>query len=257
MKAFDGRVAIVTGGSSGLGAATAVEFARQGAKVVVAARRRDQSEAVVRQIVSAGGEAFFVQTDVSKTADIEAMVARTLEKYGRLDCAFNNAGITGPTLTPVAEIEEKAWDETLNVNLKAVWLCMKYEIPAMLKGGKGAIVNCSSMYGLVTGDVGNAPYCDSKYAVVGLTKTAAADYGQQGIRVNSVNPGFVHSEMVDPYVESAPELMKNLVSRHSAMNRLGEGHEIAAGVVWLCSDAASFVNGTTLQMDGGETTRLY
>jgi A-factor type gamma-butyrolactone 1'-reductase (1S-forming) len=257
MKAFEGRVVIVTGGSSGLGAATAVEFARRGAKVVVAARRKDQSEAVVRQITEAGGEGFFVQTDVSKSADIETMVARTVERFGRLDCAFNNAGITGPTLTPVAEVEEKGWDETMNVNLKAVWLCMKYEIPAMLKGGKGAIVNCSSMYGLVTGDVGNAAYCASKYAVIGLTKVAAADYGQQGIRVNTVNPGFVHSEMVDPYVESAPELMKSLVSRHSAMNRLGEGHEIAAGVVWLCSDAASFVNGTVLQMDGGETTRLY
>jgi A-factor type gamma-butyrolactone 1'-reductase (1S-forming) len=257
MKAFEGRVAIVTGGSSGLGAATAMEFARQGAKVVVAARRKGQSEAVVRQIVDAGGAAFFVQTDVSKSGDIEAMVAKTVERYGRLDCAFNNAGITGPVMVPVADIEEKGWDETMNVNLKAVWLCMKYEIRAMLKNGKGAIVNCSSMYGLVTGDVGNAPYCASKYAVVGLTKAAAADYGQQGIRVNTVNPGFVHSEMVDPYVESAPELMKNLVSRHSAMNRLGEGHEVAAGVVWMCSDAASFVNGTTLQMDGGETTRLY
>ncbi len=257
MGAFDGKVVIVTGGSSGLGAAACVEFARQGAKVVVAARRKDQSEGVVRQIAEAGSEGFFVQTDVSKSADIEAMVARTVEKFGRLDCAFNNAGITGPTLTPVAEIEEKGWDETMNVNLKAVWLCMKYEIPAMLKNGKGAIVNCSSMYGLVTGDVGNAAYCASKYAVIGLTKAAAADYGQQGIRVNTVNPGFVHSEMVDPYVESAPEMMKALVSRHSAMNRLGEGHEVAAGVVWLCSDAASFVNGTTLQMDGGEATRLY
>jgi NAD(P)-dependent dehydrogenase (short-subunit alcohol dehydrogenase family) len=257
MGAFDGKVVIVTGGSSGLGAAACVEFARQGAKVVIAARRKDQSESVVRQIEKAGGEGLFVQTDVSKGADIEAMVARTVEKFGRLDCAFNNAGITGPVMVPVADIEEKSWDETMNINLKAVWLCMKYEIPAMLKGGKGAIVNCSSMYGLKPGDVGNAPYCASKFGVIGLSKSAAVDYGQQGIRVNAVSPGFVHSEMVDPYVESAPDLMKSLVSRHSGMNRLGEGHEIAAGAVWLCSDAASFVNGTVLVMSGGETTRLY
>ena len=183
-------------------------------------------------------------------------MAQTVERFGRLDCAFNNAGITRPTLTPVAEIDEKGWDETMAVNLKAVWLCMKYEIPAMLNAGKGAIVNCSSMYG-VAGDVGHAAYCASKSAVIGLTKVAAVDYGQQGIRVNAVSPGFVHSEMVDPYVENAPELMKASTSRHSAMNRLGEASEVAAGVAWLCSDAASFVNGTVLRMDGGETTRLY
>jgi A-factor type gamma-butyrolactone 1'-reductase (1S-forming) len=257
MRDFEGKVVLVTGGSSGLGAAACVEFARRGAKVVVAARRKVQSDAVVRQIADAGGEGFFMQTDVSKSADIEAMVARTVEKFGRLDCAFNNAGITGPTLTPVAEIDEKGWDETMAVNLKAVWLCMKHEIPAMLKGGKGAIVNCSSMYGVVSGDVGHAAYCASKFAVIGLTKVAAVDYGQQGIRVNAVSPGFVHSEMVDPYVDNAPELMKALTSRHSAMNRLGEASEVAAGVAWLCSDAASFVNGTVLRMDGGETTRLY
>jgi NAD(P)-dependent dehydrogenase (short-subunit alcohol dehydrogenase family) len=257
MRDFEGKVVLVTGGSSGLGAAACVEFARRGAKVVVAARRKAHSDAVVRQIAEAGGEGFFVQTDVSKSADIQAMVAQTVEKFKRLDCAFNNAGITGPTLTPVAEIDEKGWDETMAVNLKAVWLCMKYEILAMLKAGKGAIVNCSSMYGVVAGDVGHAAYCASKFAVIGLTKVAAVDYGQQGIRVNAVSPGFVHSEMVDPYVENAPELMKALTSRHSAMNRLGEASEVAAGVAWLCSDAASFVNGTVLRMDGGETTRLY
>ncbi len=141
MGAFEGKVAIVTGGSSGIGAAAALRLAREGAKVVIAARRSDKSEAVVRQIEAFGGEALFIRTDVTKRADIEALVASTLAAFGRLDCAVNNAGIVGPALTPVAEIEEDRWDEVMNINLKGVWRCMKYEIPAMLKQGKGAIVN--------------------------------------------------------------------------------------------------------------------
>jgi NAD(P)-dependent dehydrogenase (short-subunit alcohol dehydrogenase family) len=257
MKTFEGKVAIVTGGSSGIGAAAALLFAREGAKVVIAARRSDKSEAVARQIAALGGEALFIRTDVTKRADIEAMVEGTLAKFGRLDCAFNNAGIAGPALTPVAEIEEKSWDELMNINLKAVWMCMKYEIPAMLKQGKGAIVNNSSIYGSKPSDIGHAPYSTSKFAVIGLSKAAAVDYAQQGIRVNVVSPGFAHSEMVDPHVESAPDLMKALISRHSAMNRLGSGEEIAEAVTWLCSDAARFVNGAVLCVDGGDTSRLY
>ena len=257
MKPFEGRVAIVTGGSSGLGAAAAVQFAREGAKVVVAARRKDKSEAVVRQIVALGGEALFIQTDVTKRADIEAMVEGTLSRFGRLDCAVNNAGITGPVMVPVAEITEEGWDELMNVNLKAVWMCMKYEIPAMLKQGKGSIVNMSSVYGFKPGEVGNAPYCASKFGVIGLSKTAAIDYGQQGIRINVVSPGFTHSEIVDPHLESRPELMKALVGRYSAMNRVGKAEETAEAITWLCSDAASFVNGAVLPVDGGDKSRLY
>jgi len=175
MKTFEGKVAIVTGGSSGIGAAAALLFAREGAKVVIAARRSDKSEAVARQIAALGGEALFIRTDVTKRTEIEAMVEGTLAKFGRLDCAFNNAGITGPALTPVAEIEEKSWDELMNINLKAVWMCMKYEIPAMLKQGKGAIVNNSSIYGSKPSDIGHAPYSTSKFAVIGLSKAAAVD----------------------------------------------------------------------------------
>jgi A-factor type gamma-butyrolactone 1'-reductase (1S-forming) len=257
MKNFDGRVVIVTGGSSGIGAAAALQFAREGARVVIAARRNDKSEAVVRQIEALGSEGLFLQTDVTKRADIEALVEGTLTRFGRLDCAVNNAGIAGPVLVPVAEIEEEGWDEVMNINLKGVWMCMKYQIPAMLKHGKGTIVNVSSIYGYKPSDVGHAPYCTSKYGVIGLSKTAAIDYAQQGIRVNVVSPGYTHSEMVDPAVEAFPDVMKAVVNRYSAQNRLGDAEETAEAITWLCSDAARFVNGTVLAVDGGDTSRLY
>ena len=160
-------------------------------------------------------------------------------------------------LVPVAEIEEASWDEVMNVNLKGVWMCMKYEIPAMLKDGKGAIVNISSVYGFKPSDIGHAPYCTSKYGVIGLSKTAAIDYAPQGIRVNVVSPGYTHSEMVDPAAEAFPEVMKAVLNRHSAGNRIGEAEETAEAITWLCSDAASFVNGAVLAVDGGDTSRLY
>ncbi|MEO8028091.1 MAG: glucose 1-dehydrogenase, partial [Bryobacteraceae bacterium] len=256
MKTFAGKVAIVTGASSGIGAAAALLFAREGANVVVAARRKDQSESVVRQIEALGAEALFVQTDVLKRADIEALVEKTLDRFGRLDCAVNNAGISGPAMVPVADIEEADWDAVMNINLKGVWMCMKYQIPAMLKHGKGAIVNISSIYGFKPSDVGHGAYCTSKFGVIGLSKTAAVDYGQAGIRVNVVSPGFTHSEMVDPYVESIPEVMGTVVGRYSAQNRLGEAEEVAETIVWLCSDAARFVSGAVLAVDGGGTSKV-
>ncbi len=198
MKTFDGKVVIVTGGSSGIGAAAALQFAREGTKVVIAARRNDKSEAVVRKIEALGSEGVFFQTDVTKRTDIEALVEGTLTRFGRLDCAVNNAGIAGPVLVPVAEIEEEGWDEVMNINLKGVWMCMKYQIPAMLKHGKGAIVNISSIYGFKPSDVGHAPYCASKYGVIGLSKTAAIDYAQQGIRVNVVSPASIKALLLSP-----------------------------------------------------------
>ena len=257
MKSLEGKVVVVTGASSGLGEAAALRFSEAGAKVVVAARREDKGQMVVGKIAALGAEGLFIKTDVTKRADIEALVDGTVAKFGRLDCAVNNAGITGPVMVPVAEIEEEGWDELMNTNLKAVWMCMKFEILAMLKHGRGSIVNISSIYGFKPADVGNAPYCTSKYGVIGLSKSAAVDYAQQGIRVNVVSPGFTHSEMVDPYVDAEPELMKAIVSRHSAMNRLGEAAEIAEAITWLCSDEARFVNGAVLPVDGGNTTRLY
>lgn len=257
MKRLLDKVIVVTGASSGLGAATAIRLASEGAKVVLAARRRDKGEHVLRQVESAGGEGMFVQTDVTRTADVKALVAAALERFGGVDGAVNNAGVTGPTLTPLADIDEAGWDETINTNLRAVFVCMKYQIPALLARGGGAIVNMSSMYGLKPSDLGHSPYCASKFGVIGLTKTAAVDYGDKGIRVNAVCPGFTHSEMVDPYVESAPELMGRVIKRHSAMNRLGESNEVAEAVVWLLSEQASFVNGAALLVGGGDTTRLY
>jgi NAD(P)-dependent dehydrogenase (short-subunit alcohol dehydrogenase family) len=257
MKSLEGKVVIVTGASSGLGEAAALRFSQAGAKVVIAARRQDKGQMVADKIDALGAEGLFIKTDVTKRADIEALVDGTLAKFGRLDCAVNNAGITGPVMVPVAEIEEEDWDELMNTNLKAVWMCMKFEILAMLKHGRGSIVNISSIYGFKPSDLGAAPYCASKFGVIGLSKSAAVDYAQQGIRVNVVSPGFTHSEMVDPYVEAEPELMKAVVSRHSAMNRLGETAEIAEAITWLSSDEAGFVNGAVLPVDGGNTTRLY
>lgn len=257
MKAFADKVVIVTGASSGIGAATALQFAREGAKVVIAARRKEQSEAVVRQVEALGGEGHFIQTDVASRTDVEHMVEATLARFGRLDCAVNNAGAPGGAKIPVADIDEARWDHIMAVNLKGVWLCMKYEIPAMLKHGKGAIVNISSIYGLKPSNVSHAAYCASKFGVVGLSKTAAIDYGQQGIRVNVVCPGFTHSEIVDPYIKAAPTLVQTVVSRHSAQNRLGQPDEVAEATIWLCSDAASFVNGAALPVDGGDTTLAY
>ena len=257
MKSFAGKVVIVTGASSGLGKAAALQFAREGAKVVLAARRAEKSEDVLHQIEALGGEGCFLKTDVTRRSDVEAMVERTIARFGKLDCAVNNAGISGPVMVPVAEIEEAGWDEVMATNLKAVWMCMKYEILAMLKQHKGAIVNVSSIYGFKPSDAGHAPYCTSKFGVIGLSKSAAVDYAQQGIRVNVVSPGFAHSEMVDPAIEASPEILKPVIHRHSAMNRVGEADEIAEAITWLCSDAARFVNGAVLPVDGGETSRLY
>ena len=189
--------------------------------------------------------------------DVEAMVAKTVESFGRLDMAVNAAGVGGPSQTPIADIEEADWDAVLDTNLKAVWRCMKYEIRAMLAcGGGGSIVNVSSIYGYKPSDVGHAPYCAAKHGVIGLSKTAAIDYADKGIRVNVVCPGLFHSEMVDPYLDVAPDFISSLTLRHSTMNRLGEAHEIAEAIAWLCSDASSFVNGASLTLDGGDTTRL-
>lgn len=257
MKTLEGKVAIVTGASSGLGEAAALKLAQEGAKVVVAARRESKSRAVVAKIEALGGEGLFIKTDVTQRREIQAMVEGALHRFGKLDCAVNNAGIVGPNLTPVADIEEEGWDELMNTNLKGAWLCMKYEIPAMLANGKGSIVNISSVYGFKPSDVGHAPYCASKFGLIGLSKTAAVDYAQQGIRVNVVSPGFTHSEAVDPYLDSEPELMRSVVARYSAANRVADANEVAESIAWLCSDASRFVNGVVLPVDGGDTTRLY
>ncbi len=257
MQRMQNKVIIVTGASSGLGAATARQLGAEGAKVVLAARRRDNGEKVLRDIEAAGGEGLFVQTDVNKTADVKALVDAAVERFGGLDGAFNNAGVTGPVMVPLADIDEAGWDEALTTNLRAVFVCMKYQIPALLARGGGAIVNMASRYGLFAGDIGNAPYVASKFGVVGLSKTAAIDYADKGVRVNAICPGYIHSEMVDPFLQAEPEFMSRVIHRHNGMNRVGEPEEIAEAVTWLLSSQSSFVNGTALLASGGDHTKLY
>jgi len=257
MHDLKGKIILITGGTSGLGEAAAKLLASKGAKVAITGRRQAQGDAVVSAIKAAGGEAIFVKTDVNVRRDVEAMVAKTVDRFGRLDGAVNNAGIAGSPFTPAADIADEDWHAVINTNLNAVWMSMKFEIPAMLASGGGAIVNMSSMYGLIGSDIGHAAYSASKFGVIGLTKTAAIDYGQQGVRVNALCPGFCHSEMVDPYVDAEPALFEKLLTRHSAMNRLGDSNEMAEAIAWLLSASSSFINGAAIPIEGGETGRLY
>jgi NAD(P)-dependent dehydrogenase (short-subunit alcohol dehydrogenase family) len=246
-SSLEGKVAIVTGGNSGIGRATAVRFAAKGVRVTIAARRADEGHETVEIIRAAGGEAIFVPTDVSQESQIEAMVQKTVETYGGLDYAFNNAGVTGPVGTALTDATEEAWDQVIDVNLKGVWLSMKYEIPQMLKGGGGAIVNDSSVAGLLGS--GLFAYSASKHGVIGLTKSAALAYAQQGIRINAVCPGFVRTPMVEPLLDD-PESNAR-VHAMEPMGRVGNPEEVADAVVWLCSDEASFVTGIAMPVDGG------
>jgi NAD(P)-dependent dehydrogenase (short-subunit alcohol dehydrogenase family) len=244
----DGKIALVTGGGSGIGRATALTFAREGAKVVVADVVVEGGEDTVRQIKAAGGEAMFLKTDVARAAEVEAMVTAAMATYGRLDCAFNNAGVEGVLQTTV-EYGEEHWDRVLAINLKGVWWCMKYEIAQMLKQGSGAIVNTASAAGLV-GFPHLSAYVASKHGVVGLTKTAALEYAKAGIRVNAVCPGGIRT----PMLERAFKMMEGFAEAAVAtepVGRLGQPGEIAEAVVWLCSDAASFVTGVPMAVDGG------
>lgn len=243
-----GKVALVTGGGSGIGRATAVAFAHAGARVVVADVDRAGGEETVRRIIGAGGAARFVQTDVTQAAQVEALVHQTIGAYQRLDYACNNAGIAGLD-AGLADHPEAAWDHILAVNLKGVWLCMKYEIPAMLRQGGGTIVNIASVAGLVGGS-GTAAYTASKYGVIGLTKAAALEWAPRGIRVNAVCPGFIRTPMLERFLGADPA-MEGPLTALEPMGRMGTPEEVAQAVVWLCSDAASFVTGVPLPVDGG------
>lgn len=249
---FNGKVALVTGAASGIGRATALAFAREGARVVVADYDADGGEETSNQIRQDGGEAIFVRTDVSKPADVEAMLAATMDAFGRLDFVFNNAGIEGQA-APTAEGTEENWDRVIAVNLKGVWLCMKAELPHMLAGGGGVIVNCSSIAGLV-GFEGSPAYVASKHGVVGLTKTAALDYARQGIRVNAVCPGVIATPMVDRATHGSQEAVEQFADA-TPMGRLGVSEEIAESVIWICSDGASYMTGQAIAVDGGWVAR--
>lgn len=248
---FKGQVALVTGGNSGIGRAAAVAFASEGACVVVAGRRESESEKTVRLIRDRGGEAIAVQTDVAVASDVKTLVERTVTTYGRLDCAFNNAGIAAGS-GPIHQVDEESWDNVLNTNLKGVWLSMKYEISQMISQGGGMIVNTSSDVGLIGWSEG-AVYTASKWGVVGLTKSAALQYISDGIRINAVCPGFIRT----PMTESAdPQAEEKMVAATPA-GRIGTVDEVVNAVLWLCSDEASFVVGHPLSMDGGTTSGMW
>lgn len=244
----DGQVALVTGGSGGIGRATALEFARQGARVVVSDVLREAGQETARLIGAAGGQATFIETDVTRAAEVQSLVGQTVETYGRLDCAFNNAGIEGG-MAKTGDYTEERWEQVIRINLKGVWLCMKYEIQHMLGHGGGAIVNTASVAGLVGFRYGPA-YVASKHGVNGLTKTAALEYAKAGIRVNAVCPGVIRTPMFERGLQKNPRLEERFAGVHP-IGRIGQPEEIARAVVWLCSSAASFVTGTQLPVDGG------
>ena len=245
---LQGKVGLVTGGTSGIGRDTAVLFAKAGAKVVVAGRREAEGNETIELVRAAGGDGLFVKSDVSKAAEVETLIQKVVERFGRLDVAFNNAGIEG-VWVPIIRQTEEEWDRTIDINLKGVWLCLKYEIRQMLKqGGGGAIVNMGSIMGLI-GSAGAAAYTASKHAVVGLTKAAALENARRGIRINSVCPAAVETPMAER-IYGIPEVHKYVVNCHP-IGRFGRPLEIAEAVVWMCSDRASFMTGQSLVLDGG------
>jgi NAD(P)-dependent dehydrogenase (short-subunit alcohol dehydrogenase family) len=248
-----GKVMLVTGGASGIGRATALAGAREGAKLIVADMQEEGGHHTVHLITEKGGEAIFVQTDVTQATEVEALISKAVERYGRLDCAHNNAGISGLGIAGdhralTAEYPNERWHQVIAINLTGVWLCMKYELQQMLTQGGGVIVNTASVAGLV-GLVGNAAYVASKHGVVGLTRTAALEYAKQGIRVNCVCPGYIQTPMTAPRVQDPDR--KALMIASEPVGRIGNPEEVAEAVVWLCSDAASFVTGHTMAIDGG------
>ena len=252
MSQFTGKVALITGGNAGIGRAAAIEFAKQGAKVVVSGRREKEGHEVIAEIKALGGEALFVKTDVSKASDVKAMIDQTLATFGRLDFAFNNAGVE-QLLTPLPDQSEESYDQIMDINVKGVWLSLKHEIPAMLKTGGGAIVNNSSVAGLI-GDAGVPIYVASKHAVNGLTKSVALEYAKQNVRVNAVAPGTIETRMYRDFVARSPEV-KQMLESATPIGRVGQPEEIASIVIWLCSAGASFTTGQIFAVDGGYTVQ--
>ncbi|MFC6732818.1 MULTISPECIES: SDR family oxidoreductase [unclassified Haladaptatus] len=247
MNGIEGKVAIVTGASSGIGRATAERFAAEGAKVIVADVVEDGGRETIERITDAGGDATFVRVDVTSDEDVKTMVETALDTYGGLDFAHNNAGIEGE-MAPLADTADDDWSRVIDVNLGGVWRCMKHEIPVMVDRGGGSIVNTSSVAGLMA--AGGAPYVASKHGVIGLTRVAAVEYAKQGIRVNAVCPGVVDTPMVQRAGEETPEQIEQFVAMQP-LGRMAEPEEIASAVVYLCSDDASFITAHPLPVDGG------
>ena len=246
-KGLRNKVALITGAGSGLGKSTAHAFAKEGTKVFISDINIAAGNATANEIRRYDGEVTFQACDVTNPVEVESLVSKTVEIYDGLDFAFNNAGIAGPR-AKTHSYPQSGWDQVIKVNLTSVFLCMQYELRVMVEAGHGVIVNTSSVAGLV-GLPTAVSYSAAKFGVVGLTKTAALEYAEQGIRVNAISPGWTRTGMIDHLIKT-PDLEATIGSRHP-MNRLGEPHEIAQAVIWLCSDSASFITGVVLPVDGG------
>ena len=249
-KSYSGKVAFVTGGANGIGRATALAFAHEGASVVVADISEAGNQETARMIEKRGGNALAVRCDVSRAEDVKAALARTIKVFGRLDFAFNNAGIEPRKPAPTAEYEEEEWNRIIDTNLRGVFLCMKHEIPLILKQGGGAIVNTSSGAGII-GIKGSPGYTAAKHGVIGLTKAAALDYASQNLRINAICPGYIDTPMMDRFTGGTAEGRAKVIAEEP-VGRMGKPEEIAAAVVWLCSDAAAFIVGHAMVIDGGQ-----
>jgi NAD(P)-dependent dehydrogenase (short-subunit alcohol dehydrogenase family) len=253
-RSFVGKVAFVTGAASGIGRAAALAFAGEGASVVAADVSEQDNQETARMIEKQGGQALAVRCDVTRAEDVKAALAKTGEAFGRLDFAFNNAGIEPRKPAPTADYDEQEWDRILDINLRGVFLCMKHEIPLILEhGGGGAIVNTSSGAGII-GIKGSPAYTAAKHGVIGLTKAAALDYAAQKIRVNAVCPGYIETPMMDRFTGGTPEGRSKVIAEEP-VGRMGKPEEIAAAVLWLCSDAAAFMIGHAMVIDGGQTVQ--
>jgi NAD(P)-dependent dehydrogenase (short-subunit alcohol dehydrogenase family) len=247
---YAGKVAFVTGAANGIGRATALAFAREGASVVVADISEHGNQETARMVEEAGGRALAVRCDVTLAEEVKAALDKAIETFGRLDFAFNNAGVEQP-VKPAADLAEEEWDRIIDIDLRGVFLCMRHEIPLMLRQGGGAIVNTSSGAG-VKGIAGQAAYCAAKFGIVGLTKAAALDYAKSNIRINAVCPGIIETPMMDRFSGGTQEGRERVIAQEP-VGRMGKPEEIAAAVVWLCSDPAAFVVGHAMVIDGGQT----